>query len=57
MIKFIDIINIELCMKIKENGIKIKYPNEIPIIKDVKAKKTTGNIMTVDGGNISAILR
>jgi len=26
-----------------ENGIKIKYPNETPIINDVKAKKTTGN--------------
>ena len=22
-----------------------------------KAKKTTGNVMTVDGGNISAVLR
>ncbi len=28
--------------KLSENGIKIKYPNETPIIKDVNEKKTTG---------------
>ena len=61
----IDLLNITLRNVYPDNDSFLSYVKEEVFALDVaeaflnlaKAKKTTGNIMTVDGGNMSAILR